>query len=346
MGGQVLNFSESDLTASAAAYDPQLHEAPMVIGHPQHDNPAYGWVKKLSATDGALFAEPDQVDPAFAELVTAGRYKKISASFYAPTSPSNPVPGVYYLRHVGFLGAQPPAVKGLRAVEFADADEGIVEFSEWDDRINAGLWRNLRDWLIGKFGLEEADKAIRSWEVQSLQEAALEPEKTSTGLTAFSEPGATTTEQSQEESTVTPEEAQRLERENATLKTQLKAAELKQRTAEFGEFLNRLVIAGKVLPVEQQNILEFAESLSAEQTLEFSEGDGKKTHTQLEALKTLLSARPVVVNFGETDTAADAVDLTNPHAIKDAANALVKAAEDKGQTLSYAEAVQQVTAAG
>lgn len=349
MSGAVLNFTESDLTASAAAYDPQLHEAPMVIGHPKHDAPAYGWVKSLSADNSALFAEPDQVDPAFAEMVAAGRYKKISASFYAPDSPANPVPGVYYLRHVGFLGAQPPAVKGLRAVEFADADEGIVEFSEWDDRINAGLWRNLRDWLIGKFGLEEADKAIRSWEVQSLQEAALEPETTSTGLPSFSEPTGTAndkpTDQPNEESIVTPEEAQRLEQENAALKAQLKAAEIKQRTAEFGEFLNGLVTAGKVLPVEQQNILEFAESLSAEQTLEFSEADGKKTHTQLDALKALLNARPVVVNFGETNTTTDAVDLSDPHAIKDAANALVKAAEEKGQTLSYAEAVQQVVAA-
>lgn len=182
MSGAVLNFSEADLAASAAAYDPQLHEAPIVVGHPKHDAPAYGWVKTLSAQDGALFAEPEQIDPAFSELVTAGRFKKISASFYSPDSAANPVPGVYYLRHVGFLGAQPPAVKGLRAVEFADADEGVVEFSEWDDRINAGLWRNLRDWLIGKFGLEEADKAIRGWEVQSLQEAAIEPEQTATSL--------------------------------------------------------------------------------------------------------------------------------------------------------------------
>lgn len=31
----------------------------------------------------------------------------------------NPKPDTYHLRHVGLLGAEPPAVKGLRPVEFA-----------------------------------------------------------------------------------------------------------------------------------------------------------------------------------------------------------------------------------
>lgn len=45
MSGVTLDFSESDLEASARAYDPAKHEAPIVIGHPKHDAPAYGWVK-------------------------------------------------------------------------------------------------------------------------------------------------------------------------------------------------------------------------------------------------------------------------------------------------------------
>ncbi len=132
--GQTLTITAADLAATAAAYDPALHEAPLVIGHPALDDPAYGWVESLSATgDGALEAAPRQVDPAFAELVEAGRYKKISASFYRPDAVTNPAPGAFYLRHVGFLGAQPPAVKGLRPVQFASAaDDGLVtiEFSD------------------------------------------------------------------------------------------------------------------------------------------------------------------------------------------------------------------------
>jgi hypothetical protein len=128
--GTTLNFTETDLAATVAAYNPTLHEAPLVIGHPQHDAPAAGWVKSLTATTQGLIAEPQQIDATFAEQIARGSYKKISASFYHPTAPNNPVPGVYYLRHVGFLGAQPPAVKGLRAIELAEGEPGILQFNE------------------------------------------------------------------------------------------------------------------------------------------------------------------------------------------------------------------------
>ena len=100
-----------------------------MVGHPKADAPAYGWVKSLGVQNGVLTADFAQVDEGFADLVKAGRYKKVSASFYPPTSPNNPKPGVWTLRHVGFLGAQPPAVKGLSAISFAEG-EVYVEFAE------------------------------------------------------------------------------------------------------------------------------------------------------------------------------------------------------------------------
>ncbi len=131
MGGQQLTFSESDLAATVAAYDPAKHEAPLCIGHPKHDAPAYGWVQSMQMASDGPEAIPHQVNADFAELHKSGAFKKVSASFYPPASPHNPVPGVYYLRHIAFLGAQPPAIKGLRPVEFAeDADCITVEFSE------------------------------------------------------------------------------------------------------------------------------------------------------------------------------------------------------------------------
>jgi hypothetical protein len=131
ISGQTLTFSEADCQASAAAYDPALHEAPLVVGHPQTDAPAYGWVSALRFAESELVAEPHQVDPAFAELHGSGRFKKVSAAFFRPDSPNNPKPGVWYLRHIGFLGAQPPAVKGLKAAQFADGDDYLtVEFAE------------------------------------------------------------------------------------------------------------------------------------------------------------------------------------------------------------------------
>lgn len=53
----------------------------------------------------------------------AGSYKKVSAAFYSPTSAGNPTPGTHYLRHVGFLGGQAPAVKGLQDIHFSEGED-------------------------------------------------------------------------------------------------------------------------------------------------------------------------------------------------------------------------------
>jgi len=344
MSGASLNFSEADLAACAAAYDPALHEAPIVIGHPKVDAPAYGWIQSLSSQGNELFAEPAQLNADFSEMVKAGSFKKISASFYTPDSSANPVPGTYYLRHVGFLGAQPPAVKGLRQVEFNEANEGIIEFADWDDVVNASMWRQFREWIIGKFGLEEADKAIPSWQVSTLEDEARKPQSDdNNGLTqlpaSFAEPKKTS-----QENIVSPEEALRLQTENSALKAQLAATNIAKLTADFNEFLTGLIAAGKVLPVEQANLLNFAQSLSTEQTVEFGEGETKASHHQVEAFKQLLSARPVIVDFSERAKGAveNTVDLDDPQAIKTAAEQLQKEAANNGQTLSYTEAVSKV----
>ncbi len=126
--GTRIHFSELDVRVSAAAYRPKIHEAPIVLGHPADDAPAYGWIGSLSYDEGALVATPRQVSTALAEHIAVGRYKKVSASFYTPAAPGNPVPGTWYLRHVGFLGAQPPAVKGLKPVELSAGEIGAVTF--------------------------------------------------------------------------------------------------------------------------------------------------------------------------------------------------------------------------
>lgn len=123
-------FTVDDVKGMAQAYDPAMHEAPLTIGHPVDDMPAQGWVSGLTATDeGVLLMQTRKVAPTFAEDVKAGRYLKRSASFYPPNAPQNPKPGRWYLRHVAWLGAQPPAVKGLADVNFA-AFDGALCFTD------------------------------------------------------------------------------------------------------------------------------------------------------------------------------------------------------------------------
>lgn len=311
MSGVTLEFSESDLEASARAYDPAKHEAPIVIGHPKHDAPAYGWVKSLAAGADGLNAEPHQVDANFAELVAAGRYKKISASFYLPDAPNNPVPGVYYLRHVGFLGAQPPAVKGLKAVAFADdPDSDVVEFSDWGMEANASLWRRLRDFLLTKFGQETADQVIPDWQIETIREAARQDDDAP--RVAFADPenapaGASPAKPTTEENHVTPEQAAALEAENAQLKQQLATAEADKqkqaaakRHADNVAFAEQLIGDGKLAPKHKDAVVAFLDFSEADASLEFGEGDTKQPLAG--AFKSFLGELPKVVEFGEHAT--------------------------------------------
>ncbi|MDT1547174.1 peptidase, partial [Escherichia coli] len=215
MHGKKLPFTPDDLAACVKAYDPSVHEAPLVIGHPRTEDPAWGWVKALSLSGVDLMAEPAQLDPQFAEMVTDGRFKKVSASFYLPDSPSNPKPGVLYLRHVGFLGAQPPSVKGLKQVSFSEQEEGVVEFADWQAITNASLWGKLRDFLIARFSLDEAEKVLPEWQLNNLREEAYRdtPSQDAAGA-QFSETGQVPSSASNEESSMTKEEIEALQEEN------------------------------------------------------------------------------------------------------------------------------------
>jgi hypothetical protein len=131
--GVQVSFGAAELAAAAAAYDPAADPAPLVVGHPKLDDPAYGWVAGLAMDGDALVATPEKIEASFAEMVRDGRYPKVSARFYPPTHPANPKPGAWYLKHIGFLGAHAPGIKGLGTVQFADGDDAgalTIDFSE------------------------------------------------------------------------------------------------------------------------------------------------------------------------------------------------------------------------
>ena len=359
MAGETIEFSEADLRATAAAFSPSVSKAPIVIGHPATDDPAQGWVASLSTTARGLFALPAQVDPVFAEAVNAGRYGTVSAKFYRPTDASNPVPGIWYLRHVGVLGAQNPALKGLDSPAFAAADDdGCVSFQEgvafsgWDDQTNASLWRSLRDWLIGDKGQAVADAVIPSYQVQSLEQAAQDELREgstteSVPAPAFSEPNPNPFP----EITVTPAEKAALEAENTRLKNQVtqfeasQAQALAEKThAAHVAFCEDLADKAQLLPAAQALAVATLDHLAATAAaVEFGEGESKAP--LLDSFKAYLAAQPAQVAFGEYATnerAGAAVDLNDAEAISAQATAYQVQAERSGQSLSHAQAVSQV----
>lgn len=93
----------------------------------------------FDAASGKLKGTLRDVDPAFTAAVREGRYKKVSVCLHRPDSSFNPVPGVNYLRHVGFLGGAAPAVTGLKPVSFTAGAETLDFASDFDARDVAAL---------------------------------------------------------------------------------------------------------------------------------------------------------------------------------------------------------------
>lgn len=361
MNGQVYEITAADVVACAQAYDPALHEAPHVVGHPRTDDPAYGWVAGLQAVDGGaslVITQSSQVEPAFGELVTSGRYPKRSACFYPPDHEANPKPGVWYLKHVGWLGAQPPAVKGLRAVAaHAASNDGVVEFGEWEDQIEVGIFRRLREWFIARFGVEEADRVLPSYELDALQREALAPEPdddepSSPTTTGFAE-GAPAVPNPTDQAAALTARAAELDAREASIKQRedAQASLVKSaRTAAITQFAETIISEGRWLPADKARMVAFMEALPSEATVvEFAEGDPTKRteRSALEVFQEQARKAPKVVHFGEHAGAArtgdSTVDFADPQSIADAAVAYQAEQAKAGRDIGIDVAVAHIT---
>lgn len=356
--GNTVTITEADLAAAAQAYDPKVHEAPIVVGHPKADAPAYGWVKSLNVQNGVLTADFAQVDEGFADLVKAGRYKKVSASFYPPTSPNNPKPGIWTLRHVGFLGAQPPAVKGLSAISFAEG-EVYVEFAEDAHLQTASLLSRFRDWFIGRFGLEEADKVLPDWQIEAIKELAAVPQTHAPAEFTESPPPPENHENKETpmslEQELAAEKAAReaAEKEAAESKAELKKLQDEQNAAlrdgaheQNAEFAEGLVKEGRLKPADKDlvvKVLDFAE-YPDDVTADF--GEGSKKQPLSAALRAFFTAvLPKQIQGGEmakgetpSGLAADFAEASDPEALSHHQRALALAAKEG---IPYEEAARR-----
>jgi hypothetical protein len=314
-GGGAFTFSDAEIKAIAESYNPSKHKAPIVIGHPTLDAPAWGWVDKLTAVGGDLFATESKVDPAFAEMRTAGRYEQRSIALYAPGDAGNPTPGAWYLRHVGYLGAMPPAVKGLEQCTFADKGAATVAFSE-SISISIEITEN-----------DSEDQATDDTDITD----PLIPESSS---------------QQENPMTMTPEQIKDLQTKAARADaaeaevTALKAAAVQtaraafaeKRTAEATEFVTSHVKRGVLLPALQARVVALLAQEPAK--VEFSEGGTTVNTDAAQIVRDVLAGAVAPVEFGErAGGKPPAAKVGSDAELHDKATALVK---DKGITYEAA----------
>ena len=368
-GGTSLEFQESDLQAAVNAYDPAIHEAPIVVGHPKDNGPAYGWVGALEYDDKGVHALPRQVQEDFQEQVQAGRYKKVSASFYLPDAPGNPAPGSLYLRHVGFLGAAPPAIKGLEPVQFSDTEEGVVEFNEIANTVMGETLSRLREWIIDKFSRDEADNVIPKSAIEELelatkieqQERREQEEGSETPETAFSE-GTTDHPNEENDMPTLQEELDAARTRIQELENQINGAgnggdsndfsererQLQERERaiqkqELQGQIKRVADEGRIMPGDVEPLAEFAAHLEAdsERAVQFSEQ--AQAQAPREFFLAWLAKQPKRVDFAEhsADSEEPSQDDT-PSAVADRIIAYREAKAEQGVTVTYHQALNAV----
>lgn len=302
MEGNTITFSTVDLRAVADSYDFATAPAPVVVGHPDVDAPAYGWVESFDYDTDAdrLFANVRDIDPAFAAAVRAGRYRKVSMAYFSPGQGHNPVPGTWYPKHLGFLGGAAPGVPGLKNAHFAGEAGAVFTASFGAAGETASLLRRLRDVLIERFGLDDADKALPPFQIDWLDQldAASAP---AFAYAAPSKPDPTPAPEEKEPAVTQQPDPAFAAREAEVAAREARIAEREAAQAHAGHvsFAESLVEAGKLLPASKDKVVAILDALPEQASVSFAAGEAKISPAA--ALKEVLEAQPKVVSFGALD---------------------------------------------
>lgn len=176
--GEHTDSAGNKRTWTAAELDGMVHahehgdSAPVVVGHPSGDAPAYGWAAAFRRVGDRLQARLERINPKFREAVEAGSYAGRSVSIVRTQAG-------FRVRHIGFLGGTPPAIEGLAPTQFSAPADFTYDYAAGDARASqAWGWRVLhrvlgdfRDWLIAEKGLEAADRIVGRYDLQQLDDA-------------------------------------------------------------------------------------------------------------------------------------------------------------------------------
>jgi len=358
--GVTHNFSESDLNSVVTNFKPK--SAPLVIGHPKMDDPAWGWASELKAVGGSLFAKAEDVCAEFAQAVESKRYPNRSVKL-------EKVPNGYQLAHIGYLGGKAPAVEGL-AWQFNqanDADTLTLEFAAGDiDNISlhtsnalTRLMSNLRSFLTDRFGSEAADKVVPHYEGEWLKEETIiaehERAKGVEGEGAeFSKGDAINADVNS--SAPPPKEDNAMDKEERkALQDQIDAANAKNKELEYAQrvaaattFINTEVNGGTAPRLTNTDgVAEFMAKLDdGDTTFEFAAADGKSQELKPAAwfegfLKGLPEQTGLTHEFNKDDTDGENTD-DSAEVLAEKALEFQQSQSSKGVTISITAALDHV----
>ena len=311
--GRKRTFTDADLDSMVANHSGE-HTAPLVVGHPKSNDPAYGWIDELKAEGGKLYAKAKDVVTEFSDAVKNKHFPNRSVSITPQED------GGWKVRHIGFLGAAAPAVPGLAGIEFSDVGDDVLEFAMTDDQrwatssgfsSIAEMLRGFRDWVISDKGLEVADRVLPSWNIDRIRDAGREVRDSDKGQNNFSDNNS-------EDITVDKEFTQAdvdAAVEAAVKKEQQQGAEKAKEELRYQAALNdaktkiaTLVQEGKLLPAQIPGLAEFMAGLSAadDSAFEFAaskDGEPAEKKTPAQFMADFIAAMGKQINLGKDNSA-------------------------------------------
>ena len=341
------------IVATHAAADP----APVVVGHPETDAPAYAWISGLRRVGDRLQAKLRDIAPSFREAVEEGRYSGRSIALEGDR-----------LRHLGFLGGRAPAVPGLAPTRFASVPQTVVAFAEAGEAVSQDeAPEDHPDSLraLEPRGDEDGDSLVppsAPGRGETEEECEATYDAAGTDSRTAEQPGACDRrlrDINEQEAALMAREAALLEREAAV------AADDRRRTAEAA--IAPHVDAGRVLPAERTALVALLAALSGDAgntgkgaaggraTITFASPSGGEVRMGGAAiLERFIEGLPRRVDYrtlaggpvpGSSTHAGSHEDAGEDSArIAAEARALMAAEAERGVTLTPAEAVDRTRA--
>lgn len=303
--GNEETYKVDDLDTIVKKFNESERDVPLCAGHPKDNSPAYGWVDSLYREGKTLFADFRDVADGMISAIENKQFKNRSISFYKDFTP----------RHVALLGGAQPAVAGLPEFSFSDGDEKVVEitsdFMEWDEAYNfrtiGEMFREIKNWIIGEKGKDEADKIITEYGINSLVSTRA-TEKTGDVSPSFSEGDSEMKELEEAKAKIADlegkvssfsEQITAKDGEIAKLKADADNQKAVARKEEHKAFCQKLIEDGKMLPAEVDASIDQLEiAHAASQGRDFAEG----TKSPYDSCRDLFANRQKVVEFGEFAT--------------------------------------------
>ena len=330
-------FSRDDLDAIAARItDPVPH----VITHGGAFGPAsFARSPKAWREGDLLFVDAEDPQADFAALVKDRRlYSRSVRLLYGAEGPR--------LAHIAWLGAEPPAVEGLPAVEFSGGGE-VSDFamSSWAEVNHAealgSMMRRMREFLIAKFSIEEADKVMPEWDLRTLDEYAAAMRQDAIQDSAQA---ANMAAPEGDDVAVGDDPAvAALRAENAALQARLNEMEGAGRRAEFSRWVNDQVAAGRLTVAEVPGIIEEMEVLA--QAADYSAGDAAAVSPLARYRQRIEGRGPQVPGASMskgTDPGVADFSQQDPVTMADRAQGLIARRRAAGQRISVPEAIDLV----